>query len=197
MTEAVDSRDRRRGRRWAMKALFMWDAQAGGDAAVLLDATVRMEAVPNTRQEAGRGASDDPDGAEWSEPAAGGRTAAARAFAQGLLAGAIEHHAVIDPLLDSVATSWSVGRMAAVDRAIVRLGAYELMYGDVPEAVAVSEAVELARQYSTVDSPRFVNGVLGALAPRRARGVAAPGGVVRAAAPDSGDGSPPGEASDR
>jgi N utilization substance protein B len=116
-----------------------------------------------------------------------GGDAEAQAFAERLVAGAIAHREVIDPLLESLAPAWGVGRMAAVDRAILRLGAYELMYEDTPEAVAASEAVELARQYSTAESPRFVNGVLGALAPRpRPDGVAA---AAPPAAPRRGTGA--------
>ena len=59
---------------------------------------------------------------------------------------------------------WSLERMPAVDRAILRLGAYEVLYAeDVPEPVAISEAVALATELSTDESPRFVNGVLGRL----------------------------------
>ena len=171
MAEA-DIRERRRGRRWAMKALFMWDSQEGGDAQTLVAAAMRMEAPPAAASgstKAQPDAQDAADAAEWSEPAdgvAGAGASAARAFAERLVAGTLENREVIDSLLESVATSWSLRRMAAVDRAILRLGSYEVMYADTPEAVAVSEAVELAKQYSTADSPRFVNGVLGAVAPK-------------------------------
>jgi N utilization substance protein B len=167
MAEA-DIRERRRGRRWAMKALFMWDAQEGGDADALVAAAMRMEAPPAPPGK-GKAAADADDAAEWSEPADGAAaagTGAARAFAERLVSGTLEHREVIDSLLESVATSWSLRRMAAVDRAILRLGSYEVMYAETPEPVAVSEAVELAKQYSTADSPRFVNGVLGAVAPK-------------------------------
>ncbi|MCL6595205.1 MAG: transcription antitermination factor NusB [Firmicutes bacterium] len=159
-------RARRRGRRWAMKALFMWDAQGGGEAEALVEAAARMEAVAPEREAS---AARDPEAA---------------AFARALVAGAVDRREVIDPLLDAVAPDWGVARMAAVDRAILRLGAYELMYTDTPAAVAVAEAVELARQYSTAESPRFVNGVLGALAPRPAGA----GGAAHTAAAPRGQG---------
>lgn len=81
-----------------------------------------------------------------------------------LIEGIAAHQARIDELLSQYAESWTLERMPGVDRAILRLGAYELLYADdVPPAVAIDEAVELARLLSTDDSPRFVNGVLGRL----------------------------------
>ena len=70
----------------------------------------------------------------------------------------------IDAALDAGATDWRVERMPAVDRAILRLGVYELRYTDTPVGVVLSEAVELAKQYSTARSGRFVNGVLATIA---------------------------------
>lgn len=68
----------------------------------------------------------------------------------------------IDELLAEHSDGWTVARMPAVDRAVLRLGLYELVWiDDVPDAVAIDEAVELAKSLSTDDSPRFVNGVLG------------------------------------
>ena len=157
-------REHRRGRRWAMKALYMWDARGGGAPEALVEEARRMEAAPGAMEEGTADAQPEREA---------GREAAAR-FARALTAGAIERVAVIDGLLDSLAPAWGPSRMAAVDRAVLRLGCYELMYGDTPEGVAVSEAVELARAYSTADSPRFVNGVLGAVAPRRPARAGAP-----------------------
>ena len=68
----------------------------------------------------------------------------------------------IDELISSYAQGWSIERMPAVDVAVLRLGAWEILFNDeVPDAVAVSEAVELATSLSTDDSPAFVNGLLG------------------------------------
>ncbi len=67
--------------------------------------------------------------------------------------------------LANAATTWRLDRQAAVDRNILRLGAFELLYmGEMPVAVTINEAVELAKKFSTAESGRFVNGVLGALA---------------------------------
>jgi N utilization substance protein B len=85
------------------------------------------------------------------------------AFACRLAEGTLAHRKELDQELEAVSREWPVHRMAAVDRAILRVGAYELRYEQTPVAVVVTEAVEMARRYSTADSPRFVHGVLGAL----------------------------------
>jgi transcription antitermination protein NusB len=86
-------------------------------------------------------------------------------YATALLEGVVAHRERIDELLAEHAEGWTLDRMPYVDVAILRLGVYELLWAtDVPDAVAVDEAVALARILSTDDSPRFVNGVLGRLA---------------------------------
>jgi N utilization substance protein B len=82
-------------------------------------------------------------------------------FAHGLVNGVLEHQPRIDALISEVAENWRLDRMAAIDRNILRLGAYELLYcDDVPAKVAINEALELAKRYSTAQSSRFVNGIL-------------------------------------
>src|SRR5580765_1897537 len=77
----------------------------------------------------------------------------------------MSHWRDIDELLSTYSQGWSLDRMPAVDRAILRLGAYEVLYAvDVPEPVAISEAVSLATDLSTDESPKFVNGLLARLA---------------------------------
>ncbi len=81
-----------------------------------------------------------------------------------LIEGVVEHWSDINDAITTYAQGWALERMPAVDRAILRLGAYEVLYSaDVPEPVAISEAVALAKDLSTDDSPSFVNGVLGRL----------------------------------
>lgn len=81
-----------------------------------------------------------------------------------LVRGVEEHRARLDELLTSYAEGWTLARMPAVDRNVLRLGLWELLYADdVPDAVAVSEAMALVRDLSTDESPQFVNGVLGNL----------------------------------
>jgi N utilization substance protein B len=81
-----------------------------------------------------------------------------------LVEGVAEHAARIDALIDAHATGWSIDRLPDVDRAILRMAVFELLWADdVPDAVVIDEAVELAKALSTDDSPAYVNGVLGAI----------------------------------
>lgn len=82
-----------------------------------------------------------------------------------LVEGVTAHLARIDEILAEHAEGWPVSRMPPVDRAVLRMGLYELLWAtDVPDPVVIDEAVELAKELSTDDSPRFVNGVLGRIA---------------------------------
>ena len=87
------------------------------------------------------------------------------AYARLLVSGIQEHHAEIDELIARYADRWSIDRMPVIDRNVVRMAVFELLWcDDVPVAVAINEAVELAKAFSTDDSGRFVNGVLGRIA---------------------------------
>src|SRR5262245_57422516 len=82
-------------------------------------------------------------------------------FCLSLFDGVVSHAEEIDRQLAGAAENWRLPRMAAVDRNILRLGAYELLFTpDTPSSVALNEAIELARRYGSADSPAFVNGVL-------------------------------------
>jgi N utilization substance protein B len=82
-----------------------------------------------------------------------------------LVEGVTAHRPRIDDILSEHSEGWALKRMPAVDRAVLRLGLYELLWAtDVPPAVVIDEAVELAKSLSTDNSPRFVNGVLGRIA---------------------------------
>jgi len=90
------------------------------------------------------------------------------AYSVELAEGVDEHRGEIDELLRDHARGWSLERMPAVDRALLRLATYELLHQqEVPVGVVISEAVELASEFSTDDSGRFVNGVLSAIAKQR------------------------------
>jgi N utilization substance protein B len=79
-----------------------------------------------------------------------------------LIRGFVEHQTRIDELISTYSQGWSLERMPAVDRNVLRLGVLEVLYvDDTPDAVAVSEALNLVRELSTDESPNFVNGVLG------------------------------------
>jgi N utilization substance protein B len=82
-------------------------------------------------------------------------------FCLGLYDGTVAHLADIDARLTEAAENWRLPRMAAVDRNVLRLGAYELLCTpETPATVAINEAIELARRYGSAESPAFVNGVL-------------------------------------
>jgi N utilization substance protein B len=84
-----------------------------------------------------------------------------RRFAHALIGGVRDHQSRIDTLISEVAENWRLDRMAAIDRNILRLGAFEMLFcPDMPPKVAINEALELAKRYSTAQSSRFVNGIL-------------------------------------
>ena len=86
-------------------------------------------------------------------------------YATALVEGTREHLTEIDEVLNSLARDWTVDRMAAIDRNLLRMAACEMYYlaETVPPAVVINEAVELAKAYGSDDSPAFINGMLGAL----------------------------------
>ncbi|WP_193607276.1 transcription antitermination factor NusB [Nocardioides lijunqiniae] len=86
-----------------------------------------------------------------------------------LVRGVVAHQAEIDELLATHSEAWTLDRMPAVDRNVLRLGVWEMLYADdVPDTVAVTEAMALVRELSTDESPPFVNGILGAIQRQRA-----------------------------
>jgi transcription antitermination protein NusB len=90
-------------------------------------------------------------------------------FAEELVRGVAERQEELDRLIGDHAEGWTVPRMAGVDRAVLRVACYEMLFrDDVPTAVAIAEAVATAKELSTADSGRFVNGVLGRIARERA-----------------------------
>jgi len=89
-------------------------------------------------------------------------------YARVLVTGVLENLGAIDDLLSSYAHGWSLERMPNLDRAILRVAAFEIVFADdVPDAVAIAEAVEVAKEYSTDDSGSFINGVLSKISARR------------------------------
>lgn len=92
---------------------------------------------------------------------------AARCFAGELVAGVMAHRARLDERLGAHATNWRLERMAVVDRNVLRLAAYEILYTETPSEVLIDEAVDLARRFGGDRSPGFVNGILDALSRER------------------------------
>ncbi|TKV61548.1 transcription antitermination factor NusB [Nakamurella flava] len=137
---------RSKARKRALDVLFAAEAR-GVDPLTVLDERLQPPTGPQTQQWVPLG--------DWAEA---------------LVRGVTAHMDRIDGLIAEHAHGWTLDRMPAVDRTILRIAVYELAYdADVPPPVAVDEAVQLAKTLSTDDSPRFVNGVLGqilAIAPR-------------------------------
>ncbi|WP_322409106.1 transcription antitermination factor NusB [Microbacterium invictum] len=127
---------RTKARKRALDILFQADVR-GEELGVILAA------------EAKRAASEPAREASWL-------------YAREIVDGIIDQRDDIDEQITTFAKDWSLARMPAVDRALLRIGAWEILYNDaVPAAVAIDEAVELAKEFSTDDSGAFVHGVLG------------------------------------
>ncbi len=95
-----------------------------------------------------------------------------KTFAQELVQGTTSHLDEIDPVIKRHADNWELHRMAVIDRNILRLGTYELLYtGDVPPKVCINEAIELAKRFGDADSGKFINGILDAIHKVRAKPV--------------------------
>ena len=86
-----------------------------------------------------------------------------REFANGLVRGTIENRETIDDRIRTRAEHWRIERMAIVDRNVLRLAVYEFLYQDTPETVAINEALEIARRFSTYEATQFINGILDAI----------------------------------
>jgi N utilization substance protein B len=89
------------------------------------------------------------------------------AFAEAIVEGVGAHREEIDAVLDGKSLNWRVSRMAATDRAVLRIAVFELLHTDTPGPVVVDEAIELARRYGSQDSPTFVAGILGGILAER------------------------------
>lgn len=134
--EELPSDPRRRSRWLAVQALYEWDS-TGHDA---------LEAVANRLE-------DEPDQRRVGE------------FARELVAGVRGRQAEIDAVLVQAAPQWPIEQMAVVDRNIIRVATFEVLFDNkTPVRAALNEAVELAKTFGGEGSPRFVNGVLGAVA---------------------------------
>ncbi len=101
----------------------------------------------------------------WENWVVGDADPSAVAFAKMLVDGVIAHRESVDALISKHTRNWAVDRLSMVDRNVLRIGIFELMYcDDIPSAVTINEAIEVAKQFGDDDSGSFVNGVLDALA---------------------------------
>lgn len=130
---------RSKARKRALDILFQADVRGDAPAVVLA-------------AEASRAASEPARQASWL-------------YARELVDGVIDHQGEIDEQIASHARDWKIERMPAVDRALLRIATWEVLFNpEIPTAVAIDEAVELAKEYSTDDSGAFVHGVLARIA---------------------------------
>ena len=120
---------------------------------ILFQSDVRDDELASTlASEAKRAASEPAREASWL-------------YAREIVDGVIDNRDAIDEQITTFSKDWTLARMPAVDRAVLRIGVWEILYNDdVPAAVAIDEAVELAKEFSTDESGSFVHGVLGRIA---------------------------------
>jgi transcription antitermination protein NusB len=85
-----------------------------------------------------------------------------RQFAEELFEGAVAEVAALDQIVDKIADNWRLDRLAAIDRSILRLAVHEMRLGATPPKVVIDEALELAKKFSSAESPAFLNGILDA-----------------------------------
>jgi N utilization substance protein B len=124
---------RRQARELALQLLYELDVRGEGELGPVIDAFWQRHEAP----------------------------AEVRSFADALVRGVKAHEPKIDELITRYAEHWELDRMAVVDRNVLRAGIWELLWGvDVPPIVAINEALEIARRFSTEESTRFINGLL-------------------------------------
>jgi N utilization substance protein B len=123
---------RRQAREWAVQFLFQQDFNGGDLERALADFWREKQTTPDLRR-----------------------------FAEELVRGALEHLPELDAKLGAYAENWDLKRMNAVDRNVLRLALFEMLHRpDIPPVVSINEAVEVAKRFSSLESGRFVNGIL-------------------------------------
>ena len=148
---------RREARERAVQFLFQHDMNPPEDLEAALNHFWDSQRAAAIAEEKGM--------ATWGQPIAlpppTAEEAAVRLFAEPLIRGALDHRDEADALIKKHAQNWDLHRMAAVDRNILRLAIYEMLYrDDIPPVVSINEAVDIAKKFSTQDSGKFVNGIL-------------------------------------
>ncbi len=148
---------RRQARERAVQFLFQHDLNPPEDLEVALNHfwdSQRASAL-----------AEDKGPATWGQkteaPPPSSEEATLRLFAEGLVRGVLKERDSLDETIRKYAKNWDLRRMAAVDRNILRLAIYEMLYrDDIPPVVSINEAVDIAKKFSTQDSGKFVNGIL-------------------------------------
>lgn len=162
---------RRIAREKALQFLFQHEVNPHENLVRELDAfwseqfrAMRDERAENERTDKAAPApapAPEPETASDGDPAPTVDEAAIRTFADGLVEGTLSRLAEIDADLSRVMINWSLHRLAAVDRNILRMAVYEMRFrDDIPPVVTINEAIDIARKFSTADSGKFVNGIL-------------------------------------
>jgi len=132
---------RRKARQYALQFLYGIDL-------------VTLEPEERKKYDLFRGLDEFWKGADETDPDV-------RAFAEGLISGTIEHLSDIDAMVQKAVDKWKLLRMAAIDRNIIRVSSYEILFReDIPDAVSMNEALEIAKRFSTAESAAFINGIL-------------------------------------
>jgi transcription antitermination protein NusB len=137
---------RRKARECALQMLFAADVTGAGRAGD--DDSARADKLVN---------------AYWEELGDPEMDEAAREFATRLAVGALAHSEELDERIRSRAEHWRIARMAVVDRNVLRLAVYEFLHEPTPRTVAINEALEIARRFSTYEATQFINGILDAI----------------------------------
>ena len=150
---------RRQGREWAFQMLFQADLNPGLDTDMAIPKFWRQQWTCQMEE------AEKQDGAVEQETSKSVEDRVApqkiRLFAESLVRGVLGHLAEIDAKLQSYTQNWPMHRMGSVERNVLRLAFYEMIYcTDVPPAVVLNEAIDLAKYFSNADAGRFVNGVL-------------------------------------
>ncbi len=148
---------RREARERAVQFLFQYDLNPSEDLEVALAHFWNSQRTVVL--------AEDKAGAKWNEkselPPPTAEETALRVFAEPLIRGTLENRPAIDEHIKTHAQNWDLHRMAVVDRNILRLAIYEMLFRhDIPPIVSINEAVDVAKKYSTDDSGKFVNGIL-------------------------------------
>ena len=148
---------RREARERAVQFLFQHDLNPPEDLEAALNHFWDSQRAAAIAEEKGMATWGQP--IELPPPTA--EEAAVRLFAEPLIRGALDHREEADALIKKHAQNWDLHRMAAVDRNVLRLAIYEMLYrDDIPPVVSINEAVDIAKKFSTQDSGKFVNGIL-------------------------------------
>jgi N utilization substance protein B len=148
---------RREARERAVQFLFQHDLNPPQDLQAALEEFWQSQRAGAIAQDKGS--------ATWGQevelPPPSADEAAVRLFADPLIQGTLEHREKLDELIRKHTRNWELHRIAAVDRNILRLAIFEMLYrDDIPPVVTINEAVDIAKKFSTQDSGKFVNGIL-------------------------------------